>query len=495
MTNAPAQLKGPSYGPAHVRRPVRTAAGRPPTVAGRAMVATSQPLATWAGLRALNRGGNAADAALAAAAMQTVVEPMSTGIGGDCFAIVWKDGKADALDAAGPAPARIDDDTPATRGPRSVTVPGAVAGWAELNARYGRLSLEECLADAIDAAERGFAVAAITAQLWAAADSPAGMPAPALGERVTATELAATLRRIAEGGPDAFYRGPVAEAIASVSWLGEEDLRAYAPRWVEPLRHTYRGTEVLELPAPTQGVAALEALGLLERMDGPTLPNRIRAARLAIEDALANVRDGVDVSHLLDPAHLDQRVQVQEQLVAEPLGGTVYIAAVDEDRMAVSFIQSLYMSFGSGVVAPGTGVVLQNRGAGFGVQGRVVAGTRPYHTIIPGMMARDGDLYGPFGIMGGPIQAQAHMQFVSSLVDDGLDVQAALDRPRFLVAGDGVHLEEGYWPEAAALEEAGEQVVLDDNAHGFGGGQAVVVQGEALVGGSDPRKDGHAGGF
>jgi gamma-glutamyltranspeptidase / glutathione hydrolase len=487
--------QGPSYGPAHVRRPVRTVPGRPPTVTGRAMVATSQPLATWAGVRAMERGGNAADAALAAAAMQTVVEPMSTGIGGDCFALVWRDGHVDALDAAGPAPAHIDDDTPAVRGPRSVTVPGAVAGWAELNERYGRLSLDACLADAIDVAERGFAVAPITAQLWAATDAPAEMPAPAFGDRVTAPDLAATLRRIAEGGPDAFYRGPVAEAIASVCWLAEEDLSSFKPRWVEPLRLTYRGTEVFELPAPTQGVAALEALGLLERMGTPTLQNRIRAARLAIEDALMNVHDGADVSGLLDPAHLDRRVTAQEERVAEPIGGTVYIAAVDEDRMGVSFIQSLYMSFGSGVVAPGTGVVLQNRGAGFGVHGKVVAGTRPYHTIIPGLMAREGELYGPFGIMGGPIQAQAHMQFVSSLVDDGLDVQAALDRPRFLVADDGVHLEEALWPEARGLEEAGEQVVLDDNVHGFGGGQAIVIEGDALVGGSDPRKDGHAGGF
>jgi gamma-glutamyltranspeptidase/glutathione hydrolase len=315
-----------------------------------------------------------------------------------------------------------------------------------------------------------------------------------VGDVVRLPELGATLRLIAGDGPDGFYRGPVAAAIASASWLEEDDLAAFAPRWVEPLRLTYRGTEVVELPPPTQGVVALEALGLLER-SSPSLASRIRCVKLALEDGLARVRDGADVSGLIDPGYLDRRRSGVEAPVTEPPGGTVYLCAVDEDRMAVSFIQSLYEAFGSGVVAPGTGVALQNRGACFAVSGAVEPGTRPYHTIIPGMLFRDGDLLGPFGVMGGFIQAQAHMQLVSAVVDDGLDPQAALDRPRFRVDGDVVRLEEGLWERDADLEQLGYRTVRETNTFGFGGGQAIFVQGDALVGGSDPRKDGYAAGF
>lgn len=476
--------------------PFRFAHGRPPAVALEAMVATSQPLATRAGLRALERGGNAADAALAAAAVLTVTEPMSTGIGGDCFALVWRDGAVEGLDSAGPAPAGAEPVVPVhEKGPLSITVPGAVAGWAALAERYGRLGLDECLADAITAAEQGFAVASITAAAWASEAPPPELgPTPRAGQRVRFPELAATLRTIAADGPDAFYRGSVARAIASVSWLDEDDLAGFEPRWVEPLRIGYRGFEVIEMPPPTQGVAALEGLGLLEGM-GTELSDRIAAVRLALQDALERVRDGADVRGLIDPAYLARRRQDAAPAVTEPAGGTVYLCAVDGDRMAVSFIQSLYMGFGSGVVAPGTGVVLQNRGACFAVQGQVEPGKRPYHTIIPGMLLRDGALHGPFGVMGGFIQAQAHVQLVSALVDDGLDPQAALDRPRFRVDGDVVRLEEGLWDEADALEQAGFATAPDDDLSSFGGGQAILVNGESLLGGSDPRKDGYAAGF
>jgi gamma-glutamyltranspeptidase/glutathione hydrolase len=476
--------------------PFRFAHGRPPAVALEAMVATSQPLATRAGLRALERGGNAADAALAAAAVLAVVEPMSTGIGGDCFALVWRDDAVEGLDSAGPAPAAAEQLEPVhEQGPLSVTVPGAVAGWAALAERYGRLGLDECLTDAIAAAERGFAIAAITADAWAAAGAPPELgPTPRAGERVRLPELAATLRAIAVGGPDAFYRGRVAEAIVSASWLDESDLASFRPRWVEPLRIGYRGLEVVEMPPPTQGVAALEGLGLLEGMT-VDLPGRVGAVKLALEDALARVRDGADVSELLDPAYLARRRTEAAPLVAEPPAGTVYLCAVDGDRMAVSFIQSLFWSFGSGVVAPGTGVVLQNRGACFAVNGQVEPGRRPYHTIIPGMLLRDGALHGPFGVMGGFIQAQAHVQLVSALVDDGLDPQAALDRPRFRVDGEVVQLEEGLWDEADTLERAGFRTALDADLASFGGGQAILVNGESLLGGTDPRKDGYAAGF
>lgn len=461
------------------------------------MVATSQPLATQAGLRAFEQGGNAADAALAAAAVLCVAEPMSTGIGGDAFAIVWRNGTAEGLDAAGPAPTHADPVEPVEeRGPRSVTVPGAVAGWAALAERYGRLGLDRCLADAIDAAENGVAVEARTAAAWKRLGGPPELgPAPQVGARFRLPDLARTLRTIADEGPDAFYRGQIARSIASVSWVEEADLATLEPRWVEPLRIDYRGVEVLELPPPTQGVAALEGLGLLESVE-PTLPNRIDCVRLALEDAFARVRDGADVSDLLEPSFLLERLKDATPPTAEPAGGTVYLCAVDADRMAVSFIQSLFDGFGSGVVAPGTGIVLQNRGACFGhVGGRVVPGRRPYHTIIPGLLLRNGSLNGPFGVMGGFIQAQAHVQLVSALVDEGLDPQAALDRPRFRLDGMLVRLEVGLWDRIPELERLGFRPVADSDTPSFGGGQAILVDGSELVGGSDRRKDGYAGGY
>jgi gamma-glutamyltranspeptidase / glutathione hydrolase len=480
--------------------------GQPPAVAGEAMVATSQPLATRAGLRALERGGNAADAALAAAAVLAVTEPMSTGLGGDAFALVWNGGEAVGLDAAGPAPARAHPLEPAERGPRSVTVPGAVDGWAALSARFGRLGLDTCLADAIDTAERGFVVAPRTAAAWAAAAGktstswaaaevpPEFAPPPRAGERVRLLDLAVTLRAVAEGGRAGLYDGSVARAICEVSWLEEEDLASYRSTWVDVLRVAYRDHEVVELPPPTQGVAAAEALALLDGTT-PTLAHQIACARLAVEDARAHVRDGADVSALLNPARLERRRLDLPATVAEPAGGTVYLCAVDGDRMAVSFIQSLFGGFGSGIVAPGTGVVLQNRAACFAVNGRVEPGRRPYHTIIPGMLLRDGALGGPFGVMGGYLQAQAHMQLVSALVDDGLDPQAALDRPRFLVDGDVVRLEEGLWDRAEELERLGIRTVRERDMPTFGGGQAILLYGDALFGGSDVRKDGYAAGF
>ncbi|MFN8223203.1 MAG: gamma-glutamyltransferase [Gaiellales bacterium] len=468
--------------------------GRKPIVALDGMVATSQARATRAGLRMLERGGNAADAAIAAAAMLCVTEPMSTGIGGDCFAIVWQDGRADGLDSAGPAPASAAPLVPvAETGPTSVTVPGAVAGWAALSERYGRLGLDACLADAIDAAERGFAAGWHTADMWQHGPSPSELGAPPkLAQRVRLPELGASLRAIASQGPSALYTGRIAEAIAAASWLEERDLASFAPSWVEPLRLSYRGTEVLELPPPGQGVAALELLGLLEGLE-PTLANTIHCARLALEDAFARVRDGADVSELLEPQFLTERRRAVPGTARELRGGTVYLCVVDGDRMAVSFIQSVFHGFGSGVVAPGTGIVLQNRGACFAVEGAVTPGRRPYHTIIPGMLVRDGALLGPFGNMGGFIQAQAHAQLVSGLVDAELDPQAVLDRPRFRVDGDVVLLEEGLWDQVDALRKAGIDAAPDQDVYGFGGGQMILTEGDGLIGGSDPRKDGYAG--
>jgi gamma-glutamyltranspeptidase / glutathione hydrolase len=473
---------------------LQLAPARPPALAAEAMVATSQPLATCAGLRMLERGGNAADAALAAAAVLCVTEPMSTGIGGDAFALVWDGDGLHGLDAAGPAPRDADPVEPVAEvGPTSVTVPGAVAGWAALAERFARFELDTLLEDAVAAAENGYTVAPITAAAWVGAPDALG-PVPGSGSPVQLSALAATLRRIADEGPAAVYRGPVAHAIASCSWLDEDDLAKFEPRWVEPLALDYGGVTVCELPPPTQGVAALEGLGLLA-LGEPTFSAKVECVRLALVDALELVRDGADVRDLIDPDVLARRRSDGGSTVAEPAGGTVYLCAVDGDGMAVSFIQSLYESFGCGIVAPGTGIALQNRGACFAVSGRVEPGRRPYHTIIPGMLMRDGRLLGPFGVMGGFIQAQAHVQLVSALIDDGLDPQAALDRPRFRVDGDHVLLERGLWDCATEVEALG-LIPVRSRDHGrFGGGQAILRSASGLVGGSDRRKDGHAAGL
>jgi gamma-glutamyltranspeptidase/glutathione hydrolase len=422
---------------------------------------------------------------------------MCTGIGGDAFALIW-DGEHEqvhGLDAAGPAPRAADPTAPVEEsGPRSVTVPGSVGGWAALSERFGRIGLDSCLSDAIDAARRGVAIAPITAAWWAANTWPAelGSP-PVLGEVFRLADLGRTRRRSAAEGPGAFYTGKVAEAITAASWVEHEDLAAYQPRWVEPLTLDYREVTVCELPPPCQGVAALEGLGLLN-LGEVRLPEMVECVRLALEDALAYVRDGADVSWLLEPTRLAKRRLHSALPTTEPGNDTVYVCAVDRD-MAVSFIQSLFSAFGSGVVAPGTGVVLQNRGACFAVNGGVEPGRRPYHTIIPGMLLQDGRFLGTFGVVGGFMQAQAHVQLVSALVDDGLDPQAALDRPRFRVDGPSVRLEEGLWESAEEFERLGLEIIRSTDPWEFGAGQAILVHNEVLVGGSDGRKDGYAAGF
>ena len=503
---------------------------RASAVAARGMVATSQPLATQAGLRALERGGNAVDAALSAAAVLCVVEPMSTGLGGDCFALVWRDSELTGLNASGRAPTAADPDALGTaipvRGPLSVTAPGAVAGWAALAERHGRLGLERALADAIDIAERGFGVTPVIAGYWANARAELAqfeearavfLPAPRVGQIVRLPELAATLRRIASGGADGFYRGPVADAICAVTPLTLDDLAVPHAEWVEPLRMHYRGVEVCEIPPNGQGVAALQALGILEGLDhtGGRVLDRVHlqseAMKLAFADAERHVHDGP-----LPPRYLDEEYLASRRALIDPahagapsagaLGrsGTVYLCAVDEQRNACSLIQSVYNSFGSMVVPPGTGVVLQNRGHCFtleqGHPNRLAPGKRPYHTIIPGLLLREGDLLGPFGLMGGHMQPQGHLQVVSHMVDRGLDPQAALDEPRWRLDRDGregwsLALEEPLHGLAPALARRGHRVLCDPNPAGFGGGQAVLIRNDVLIGGSESRKDGVALGY
>jgi gamma-glutamyltranspeptidase/glutathione hydrolase len=494
------------------------------------MVATSQPLATQAGLRALQRGGNAIDAALAAAAALCVVEPMSTGVGGDCFALIWHGGEVTGLNASGRAPAAADADALGSAipvlGPLSITAPGAVAGWAALAERHGRLGLDSALADAIDIAERGFAVTPVIAGYWAGAAADLArfdearavfLPAPRVGQIVRLPELAATLRRIAADGADGFYRGPVADAISAVTPLTHDDLSASHAEWVEPLRKHYRGVEVCEIPPNGQGVAALQALAILSGLDhtGGRVLDRVHlqaeAMKLAFADAERHVHDGPLPAGYLDDEYLASRRALIDpaRAGAPPAGplersGTVYLCAVDEERNACSLIQSVYHGFGSMVVAPGTGVVLQNRGHCFtlehGHPNRLAPGKRPYHTIIPGLLLRDGALLGPFGVMGGHMQPQGHLQVVSHIVDRGLDPQAALDEPRWRLDRDGRHgwslaLEEPLYRLAPALAQRGHRALCDPDPASFGGGQAVLVRDDVLIGGSESRKDGVALGY
>jgi gamma-glutamyltranspeptidase/glutathione hydrolase len=475
-----------------------------PAVAGDAMIATSHPLATAAGLEAFEAGGNAVDAALAAATILPVAEPTDNGLGGDAFALVWHDGALHGLNGSGRAPAVVDELRVDETGPRSVTVPGAVRAWADLAERFGRLGLDRALGRAAERARRGVACSARIADKWARAPE-APFPAPRVGERFVIPGLADTLAHIAAEGPEALYHGRLAAAIAGASWLSEDDLAGHRSEWVEPLRYDYRGVEVCELPPNGQGGAALVGLALYDGLQ-PGLHSQIEAMKLALADAYAHVGDGTWPDLLLDPDHLLARralVHADRALDPEPSvvprGGTTYLCAVDADGTAISLIQSVYGTFGSGVVPPGTGIAVQNRAAGFvedeGHPNRLGPGKRPFHTIIPGMLLEGGSLLGPFGVMGGAMQPQGHMQLVIRLVDHGDDPQAALDAPRWRVgAGREVELEPGLWDAEEGLASLGHDVRRGTIQHPFGVGQAILRVGDALVGGSDGRGDGFAAG-
>lgn len=478
----------------------------PPAVAATVMVATSHPLATQAGLRTLEQGGNAVDAALAAAAIATVAEPNTNGLGGDLFAIVWKEGTLEGLNGSGRSPAVLESSVVEPTGPRSVTVPGAVRAWADLALRHGRFGLDQALAPAAELAEAGVACSARIAELWAGTGHPP-WPAPRVGESYRLPELARTLRRLASEGPDAFYQGEVAAAIASACWLSEDDLASHVSEWVTPLRLAYHGREICELPPNGQGATALLALALIDGLE-PTLHNQLEAMKLALADAYAHIGDAPLPAGLLDPSHIaSRRALIAPGQVLSPSpsrladGGTAYLCVVDGDGMAVSLIQSLYMSFGSRVVAPGTGVVLQNRGACFvsddGHPNALAPSKRPFHTIMPGLLLRDGKLLGPFGLVGGAMQPQGHLQFVHRLVDLGDDPQAALDAPRWRVGDDWqIELEPGLAGCAAELRRVGHPVTLATSPHAFGAGQAIIrLPSGALAGGSDSRADGYAAGY
>jgi gamma-glutamyltranspeptidase/glutathione hydrolase len=514
------------------------------------MVATSQPLAAMAGLRILMDGGNAADAAVTVAAMLNVVEPMSTGIGGDCFALIYDagTGQVAALNGSGRTPAAFTlgeaqrrglDEIPLT-GPLPVTVPGAASGWEALLDRFGTMTLADCLAPAITTAEAGFPVSERISAGWQrsteklSADPEATrvyLPAPLPGEIHRQPDLAHTFRIVAQEGAQAIYRGELAEKIAHYvqsrgGYLTIGDLAAHTATWETPIRTTYRDVEMLEHPPNGQGLAALVALDIVEGYDladwGYFDPGRwhvmIEAMRMGMADAARYVADpalvDVPVSGLLSREYASRRrVLIKPDRALDVVApgmpehkDTVYLTAVDSQGNAVSFINSLYYLFGSGLVVPGTGICLQNRGACFtlekGHPNVLEGGKRPYHTIIPAMALRQGRLWLSFGVMGGFMQPQGHLQVLSNLVDYGMDPQAALDAPRFRVDQRGglrVAIETGVpLKTRKALAAMGHDVRPETVfTPGFGSGDIIARDAESgvLWGASDPRKDGCAVGF
>ncbi len=523
-------------------------------VAGKqGMVAASNPLAAQAGLRILQQGGTAADAAIAAAAVMNVVAPSSTGIGGDCFALYYDASarQVSALNGSGRAARALSLETVRAAGHEqmphrdavSVTVPGAVRGWADLLERFGRLSLKETLADAIQYASEGYPLSPVFGHSWQHSEAllqswphtadylPNGQ-APAVGQIVRLPQLAASLQRIAEQGPDAFYEGEMADRIATTlrdlgSPMSAADLRDHRSDWADSIHIDYRGTRIHEHPPNGQGLAALIALQICSGWPIDSLPPlsperlhlQVEAMRVGFADAAQYVADAAThpapLDFLLSEGYAaERRAQISPLKAMSPpsygrpagSSDTIYLCTVDGEGNGCSFINSLFMGWGSGIVVPGTGIFLQNRGAGFrlepGHPNALAGGKRPYHTIIPGMMTRDGDLCGVFGVMGGYMQPQGHLQVVSAMLDDDLNPQEALDRPRWClgagvsVAGDSeLLLEEGISLKTmAGLARLGHRVrpISGADRAVFGSGQIILRDASSgvLFGGSDPRKDG-----
>jgi gamma-glutamyltranspeptidase/glutathione hydrolase len=520
-------------------------------VFARNVVATSEPLAATAGLRMLLKGGNAVDAAIAAAAAMTVVEPVSNGLGSDNFAIVWDGGQLHGLNSSGTAPAAWTPDYFSRkhggqipqRGWDSVSVPGAVAGWVALSERFGKLPLTDLLEPAIELAERGYAVGPITAGKWASQASllqaepgfadtflPRGR-APVTGEQFRFEAAGAALRRIAGTRGEAFYRGEVAEAIAAHAAanggaMTTGDLAGFAPQWVSPIQKDYGGYTVHEIPPNGQGIAALMALGILEKLEVGRFPVdsidaqhlMIEAMKLAFADAYRWVADeramtDVRAADLLDDGYLAGRAKLVDGRHAgdfahgtPPQGGTIYLAAADERGMMVSLIQSNYMGFGSGVVVPRWGVSLQNRGHGFTTEVRhpnvVAPGKRPFHTIIPAFLTKDGQPQMSFGVMGGNMQPQGHLQTLVRMLTYRQQPQAACDAPRWRVASGRLIDCEAEMDAALmqGLRERGHEIVAQrDSYMDFGSGQFIWRLSDDLTHGyvaaSDSRRDGQAVGF
>lgn len=526
-------------------------------VFARNVVATSHPLAAQAGLRMLLAGGNAVDAAIAAAAALTVTEPVSNGLGSDAFCILWDGRQLHGLNASGHAPEawtpayfhrKYGDgaQTPPKRGIDAVTVPGAVAGWMALSRRFGKLPFGDLLQPAIELAERGYAVPVVVQQKWAAATpelqslpgfAQAFLPwgrAPQVGEVFRFPAAARGLRALAETQGEAFYRGPIAQALARFAAaqggaLSEADLAAFEPEWVTPIGQDYRGYTLHEIPPNGQGIAALIALGILGHFDLASLgPDsvaaqhlQIEAMKLAFADVYRYVADprAMDLTpeQMLDPAYLKARAACIDPRRAQDVGagnpakgGTVYLTTADASGMMVSFIQSNYMGFGAGVVEPEFGISLQNRGHGFNLAtapGRNTANLvaprkRPFHTIIPAFLTRDGQPVMSYGVMGANMQPQGHVQTLVRMLDHGQHPQAACDAPRWRFdAGLHINVESAMDPATVqGLVDLGHQTrTIDDPYQDFGAGQFIWRLGDpadqGYVAASDPRRDGMAAGF
>lgn len=513
------------------------------------IVAASQPLAATAGLRMLLQGGNAIDAAIAAAAVLNVVEPMSTGIGGDMFALIWiaREQKLYALNGSGRAPAALTIQECRKRGATHempltgwlpVTVPGTVDGWAQALERFGTMKFAEALQPAIHYAESGFPVSEIIQAHWANAQPKLDMnpgaaraylhrdEPPRVGQIHKQPDLAKTLRALAQGGRDVFYRGEIADAIAKFAYatgglLTKQDLANHASTWDEPIATTYHDVTLYECPPNGQGVVALEALNLLEGFGLRELEHNsveylhliIESLKLAFADAFAHVADPrvvpVPTAQMLDKTYAARRRALIDPAHAMELphsgiqgSDTIYLAVVDGERNCVSFINSLYDSFGSGIVIPDTGICLQNRGANFSLDPQapnaLAPNKRPYHTLIPALAFKNNAPWLAFGVMGGFMQPQGHVQVLLNVNDFNLDPQRALDAPRVRIYGDGTVALEGAFDNDTRLGlQARGHKLLQAETDEFGGGQMILLDPEtgALAAGSDPRKDGCAVGY
>lgn len=521
------------------------ASRRMTTYARNGMVATSQPLAAQAGLSILMKGGNAIDAAIATAAALTVVEPTSNGIGGDAFALVWTKGELHGLNASGPAPALASIDAVKALGHKEmprfglvpVTVPGAPSAWAALSERFGKLPLATVLEPAVAYARNGFPLSPILAKYWNSAakvygenlkgDAYAGWFAtftpggkvPKAGDMWKSEGHARTLESIGETSAKSFYEGHLAEKMDAFSqrhdgFLRKSDLSAYQPEWVKPISASYRGYDVWEIPPNGQGLVALLALNLLKGFDfvqkdsERTLHLQIEAIKLAFADGKKYITDenhmSVSTASLLSQEYADMRRALigeearQPEPGIPPHSGTVYLATADGEGNMVSFIQSNYMGFGSGIVVPDTGISLQNRGHTFSLNpedaNALAPSKRTYHTIIPGFLTKDGTPVGPFGVMGGYMQPQGHVQVLMNAIDFHLNPQAALDAPRWQwMEGKVVEVERSV-PEhiVQGLVNRGHQVKIALDGGGFGRGQIIWRDSQTgvLAGGTESRTDG-----
>ncbi len=515
----------------------------------RNVVATSHPLAAQAGMRILWQGGNAVDAIIATAAALTIVEPVSNGLGSDAFAILWDGEALHGVNGSGPAPRAWSLDyfrrkygkadggiARPIRGWDTVTVPGAVATWEALHTRFGRLPFGDLLQPAIELAERGYGVSHVVAYKWAAAvpdlEREPGfaehfMPhgrALAEGELFRFPAAAATLRHIARAGARDFYEGETAQSILRVAaaeggMLAAEDLRDFRPEWVTPIGQDYRGYRLHEIPPNGQGIAALIAVGILQHFDVASLPVdsvrsqhlQIEAMKLAFADVYRYVADPRSMEcnpdEMLAPAYLAARAKLIDPNRATSFapgmprgGGTVYITAADDRGMMVSFIQSNYMGFGSGVVVRGTGISMQNRGVGFSLDPKspnvVAGGKKPFHTIVPAFVTRDGQPVMSYGVMGGEMQPQGHMQTLVRMIDYRQNPQAACDAPRWKLNRDFSLDLEPTFPRAVAegLAAMGHRTKWIDNSYqDFGAGQFIWRRpGTGYIAASDSRRDGYA---